>query len=206
MSYLAQYMGTVEKDPSADMSAVVTLLKPYGEEFTQRAIAYLKRPDPVPPDEVFTDGELEVVRALIRMSATFLLDPYGKRIDNVADVVAVMASIKYDSTESMYVVAVDPVRRLRKVVEVSKGSFRRTGTPVRVVWKALADVDAAAFFLVHNHPTAGSVPSDEDLATARFFASAGTQVGFRLVDSIIISQGDCSSIRSLHPELWTEAG
>ena len=152
MSYLAQYMGNLEEDNAADLSAVEVLCRPYGIAFYSRVVAYLRGSNPVPPDEVFSGSELEVVRALIRMSGTFLLDPVGLRLTGAREVASVMARLKYRNVESQYIIALDGARRILAIREVSLGNASGTGVPVHTVWSFLSSVDASSFYIVHRHP------------------------------------------------------
>ena len=56
----------------------------------------------------------------------------------------------------------------------------------REVLKPAIHVGAAAFFVVHNHPSADKTPSSEDMqVTSRLF-QAGELIGIRLLDHLIL--------------------
>lgn len=194
MSYLAQYMGNLEEDNAADLSAVEVLCRPYGIAFYSRVVGYLRGSNPVPPDEVFSGSELEVVRAFIRMSGTFLLDPVGLRLTGAREVAAVMARLKYRNIESQYIIALDGARRILAIREVSLGTASGTGVPVHTVWSFLSSVDASSFYIVHNHPQGIATPSDTDIQVAKYMDQAGRVVGFRLRDSVVVSRGEYASV------------
>ena len=203
MSYLAQYMGDIEANPAEDLSAVEILCRPYGTIFYHRVVAYLRSSSPVPPDEYFSSSELEVVRALLRMSGTFLLDPIGLRLNTPHDVVRVMAALKYRNVETQVVIALDCARRILGTKELSIGSSSNCSFLVHTLWNFLASVDASGFYIVHNHPDGQATPSQIDIDSAVYLHKAGPAIGFRFKDSIIVTRGEFSSVKELHPELFT---
>jgi hypothetical protein len=188
-----------------DLSAIETLCRPYGQDFTRRAIHYLRsKCDFHRPDELFSGNELEVIRALFRMSATFLLDPVGKRIMTAKEAAAVVASLKYRDLETQVVIALDCGRRVLAVKELSIGSPSQCSVPVHSIWHFLISVNASSFVIIHNHPTGELEASDMDLQVAKYLYKAGMAIGFRLRDSIIVSRGGILSTRETNPECFAE--
>ena len=208
MSYIAQYMGDISTAAGArlDLSAVEVLCRPYGKDFYNRAVNYLRsKCDYLPPDQVFSGAELEVVRALFRMSATFLLDPVGKRIMTATEAAAVVANLKYSALETQVIIALDSGRRVLAVKEISTGSASNCGAPVHSIWAFLSSVGASSFFIVHNHPMGEMEASPADINATRYLYRAGLQIGFRLRDSVIVTRGGIVSVRETRPQAFGES-
>ena len=65
--------------------------------------------------------------------------------------------------------------------------------PREVVRQALA-CDAAAVILAHNHPSGVAEPSDADCRITRRLADALSLVDIRVLDHLIVGDGDCVSL------------
>lgn len=65
--------------------------------------------------------------------------------------------------------------------------------PREVVRQALA-CDAAAVILAHNHPSGVAEPSDADCRITRRLADALALVDIRVLDHLIVGDGDCVSL------------
>lgn len=61
--------------------------------------------------------------------------------------------------------------------------------PREVFRPAIID-GAASVILVHNHPSGDPTPSAEDLRVTRQLIEAGTVIGIRVLDHIIIGRGE----------------
>jgi DNA repair protein RadC len=66
------------------------------------------------------------------------------------------------------------------------GTLNRAAVEPRPIMQAGLLLNAASFFLVHNHPSGDPSPSAEDIAFTRRLAEVGDLIGIRLVDHVIV--------------------
>jgi DNA repair protein RadC len=76
---------------------------------------------------------------------------------------------------------------------VSVGSLTTALVHPREVFKAAILANAAAVILVHNHPSGSAEPSAEDHALTARLEQAGELLGIRVVDHIVVGDGQYRS-------------
>ena len=111
------------------------------------------------------------------------------------------ARLRYARQESFFVLLLDSRNRLMREVEVSRGSLNQSLVHPREVFGPALREAAASILVLHNHPSGDPRPSRDDLEVTRRLAEAGTILGIRLLDHIVIgAQGFCSLSRENWPE------
>lgn len=96
--------------------------------------------------------------------------------------------------ESVLLVSLDNKRKLLNTTRIFQGSVNSAELNVRLaVQQALRD-NATQVVLAHNHPGGFAIPSRADLETTAHFAKVLSLVDVRLVDHIIVAEGDCVSM------------
>ena len=78
---------------------------------------------------------------------------------------------------------------------VSIGSIDQSMVPIQNVYKSSILSNAASIMLLHNHPSGDAAPSAEDTAVTEKIARAGSLIGIRLLDHIIIGDRRFVSLR-----------
>ena len=73
---------------------------------------------------------------------------------------------------------------------VSVGSLNQSIVHPREVFKTACISNAAAILCLHQHPTGDPTPSSEDIAITRRLKEAGEIMGIKLLDHIIIGDGE----------------
>ena len=73
---------------------------------------------------------------------------------------------------------------------VSIGSFNQSIVHPRDVFKTACLSNVAAIILIHQHPTGDPSPSSEDLAITRRHKEAGEIMGIKILDHIIVGDGE----------------
>jgi DNA repair protein RadC len=73
---------------------------------------------------------------------------------------------------------------------VSIGSLNQSIVHPREVFKTACISNAAAILCIHQHPTGDPTPSGEDIAITRRLKEAGEIMGIKLLDHIIIGDGE----------------
>ena len=84
----------------------------------------------------------------------------------------------------------DGKNRITRRVQISEGSLNQSLVHPREVFSPAVKESAAAVILVHNHPTGDPAPSSEDIAITRRLREAGELMGIRVLDHIIIGDGE----------------
>jgi DNA repair protein RadC len=75
------------------------------------------------------------------------------------------------------------------------GTINRAACEPRPIMQTGLLLNAAGFFLAHNHPSGDPSPSAEDLAFTRRLADAGNLLGIRLIDHIIVGDDRWMSLK-----------
>ncbi len=84
----------------------------------------------------------------------------------------------------------DGKNRIIRRVQISEGSLNQSIVHPREVFSPAVRESAAAMILVHNHPTGDPTPSGEDIAITRRLKEAGDIMGIKVLDHIIIGDGE----------------
>ncbi len=78
--------------------------------------------------------------------------------------------------------------------KISMGSLNSSIVHPREVFAWAVKKSAAAILLLHNHPSGHPEPSDEDILLTRRLISAGEILGIKVLDHIIIGDGNWYSM------------
>lgn len=96
-------------------------------------------------------------------------------------------TLRRSDRERMLSIALDAAHHVVAVEEVSVGTATNTPVHPREVMKALILANAAAFILVHNHPSGNAEPSNADWVVTRQMERVGELMDIKLLDHIIIA-------------------
>jgi len=144
-----------------------------------------------PPDDVpqLTDPGLPLLRQRI-MLVRDAGPAYGPTLRTSAEVFRAISSeaASWDR-EHFLVVGLDGKNRMLGVHTVSIGTLTASLVHPREVMKVLILANAAAFLLVHNHPSGDPTPSVEDLAITTRLKECAELFGMRLLDHVILGDG-----------------
>ena len=88
----------------------------------------------------------------------------------------------------------DSKNRLIREVQISEGSLNASIVHPREVFAPVLKESAAAILFVHNHPSGDPTPSREDLDITQRLKQVGDIMGVRILDHIIIGNGDYVSL------------
>jgi len=101
--------------------------------------------------------------------------------------------------EKVWTICVNGRSRVMACRIVSVGSLMSSVIHPREVFRPAIEVAAAAVILVHNHPSGDPTPSVEDHQVTARLAEAGTVIGIRLLDHVVVAAG---GFRSFKDEGW----
>lgn len=90
--------------------------------------------------------------------------------------------------EMFYSLLLDNKLRLMKEVTISRGGLSSSAVQPRDVFRPAIREGAAAVIFVHNHPSGDPQPSHDDIAVTRRLKEIGAEIGFRVLDHIIIGE------------------
>lgn len=117
--------------------------------------------------------------------------PIASTNDACRIVPEICRSVLENSTvEKVVVVCVDTKNQPIGVAVVSEGMLNASMIHPRDVFQRVFGMNAAGFFLVHNHPSGQLEPSREDIEVTKRFQEAARLMGVDLLDHIIC--GSCT--------------
>lgn len=108
-----------------------------------------------------------------------------------------MEELRYLRKEHFKTVLVNSKGEIISTDEVSVGELSSTVVHPREVFSQAIRKSAAAVIFVHNHPSGDPKPSDEDIKTTKRLMKGGDLLGIRVLDHIIIGDGDYTSLRGM---------
>ena len=99
--------------------------------------------------------------------------------------------------EHFYGVYLTTKNTLLAIELVSLGSLSASLIHPREVFKPAILYSAGALAVAHNHPSGNAEPSQEDRDFTRRLGEAGTLLGIKVLDHVVIGDGDYMSLKSL---------
>ena len=101
-----------------------------------------------------------------------------------------------EGREQLLVAHVDHAARCLQL-EAYEGEPESVGMPIRKIVADAARLGSLAVVLAHNHPAGDSRPSKADCRITRKLVAAGEAFNLKILDHLIFSGDDCSSMRRL---------
>ena len=96
-----------------------------------------------------------------------------------------------EKNESVVMVSLDNKRKVLNTTRIFRGSVNSAQFNIRIaVQQALRD-NATQVILAHNHPNGFCFPSNADVSTTERVVQVLKPLDVRVVDHLIISEGDC---------------
>lgn len=97
--------------------------------------------------------------------------------------------------EVLCVICVDIKNRVIGIHEVSRGTIDASLVNQRELFKRVLLNNAAKIFVVHNHPSGVTTPSNADCIITNKIQKAGELLDIKLLDHIIIGDGEYYSFK-----------
>jgi len=144
-------------------------------------------------------SRLAIIRALPELARRYYETslPTGTAIRSPADTEAYLrARIRHLGHEMFCCLYLDNRHRVLRFDEMFRGTIDGTSVYPREVVKEALTINAAAVILAHNHPSGVAEPSQADERITRRLKSALELVDIRLLDHLIIGDGDTTSMAS----------
>ena len=102
--------------------------------------------------------------------------------------------LAHQRQETLYQACLDAKGKLLSCKQLSQGSADCTALSVRQVVENALLSDASAVVLAHNHPSGVALPSENDRAVTLWVRDALNTMDIRLLDHIIVADGDFVSM------------
>ena len=96
--------------------------------------------------------------------------------------------------EVFHCALLDVKNRLIRESRISEGTLTSSVIHPRESFREAIKESAVSVIFVHNHPSGDPQPSREDILITEKLASAGETVGIRVLDHIIIGDGEYTSM------------
>jgi DNA repair protein RadC len=111
------------------------------------------------------------------------------RIGASADVVSWAAPrIAHAEVEHFLALALDARQRVIAALPIGKGTLAACPVSPADAFRAVLREAAAAVVFVHTHPSGDPHPSPEDLVLTERLVAAGTLLGVRVLDHVIVAR------------------
>lgn len=91
--------------------------------------------------------------------------------------------------ETFFCLLLDNKLRFMRAAEISVGGLSSSIVQPREVFRPAIREGAAAVIFVHNHPSGDPAPSPEDVEVTGRLKRVGDEIGFRVLDHVIIGEG-----------------
>ena len=100
-----------------------------------------------------------------------------------------------ETDEVVYLVSLNNRNEVLNCTLITRGSINATEVNMRLVLQQALIDNATKIIIAHNHPSGIAVPSKEDVLTTTRLATMVEGAGIRIVDHVIIADGDFVSMR-----------
>lgn len=144
-------------------------------------------------------ARLAVLRAIRELAKRYFEAtlPSGQAIRSPADTEAFLTARLRDLPHELFCcLYLDNRHRIICFEELFRGTIDGTSVYPREVVKQSLSVNAAAIILAHNHPSGVAEPSQADERITRRIKAALDLVDIRLLDHLIIGDGNATSLAS----------
>ncbi len=97
--------------------------------------------------------------------------------------------------EELWVIDLDTRNRVMCLVKLYQGSVNASQVRVCEVFRQAILDNAPGIIVAHNHPSGDTSPSPEDATVTRAIFQAGKMLDIDLLDHVIVSQGQHTSLK-----------
>ena len=120
----------------------------------------------------------------------------GMSINTAEDAYRIFSGQTKDAKkECFYAISMDQKHQVIDLHKISEGSLSMTLVHPREVFNPMIRDSAAAVIFLHNHPSGNPEPSVDDYNLTVRLAEAGKILGIRVMDHVVIGDGDFVSLR-----------
>ncbi len=154
-------------------------------------------------------NELKTNRAIGNVKATMIaaIKEINKRIANKSicyenqiithpnDIYQLVKYIANETQEHLIVISIDARGQMISIDEVFIGTINEISIHPREIFNKAISHMAYGIFLVHNHPSGNSQPSENDIISTKKIKDIGDFLKIKLLDHIIVSASGYFSLK-----------
>lgn len=173
------------------------LAKTLLDEFQGIKGALDARPEEILRIKGFGPSLLSLWRLIREVMARYAAAPVRERqVLSSPEVVAEIGRQRLGNLahEESWLALVDAQNRLIGWERLQRGTISSVSVQPREVLEIALLHKASGFILVHNHPGGNPLPSRADLDLTKELQNLAPHLGLRLLDHVIVTNGDCYSI------------
>lgn len=113
----------------------------------------------------------------------------------VANILNEMFDLENRCEEHFVMLALDTKLKVVGAFDIHAGTSKASPVSTKSVFTRAMLCNATSIIVAHNHPSGSIDPSKDDVDVTRTLQKAGKILDIRLLDHIIIGDGDCYSFR-----------
>ncbi|PIS06562.1 MAG: hypothetical protein COT80_00005 [Candidatus Buchananbacteria bacterium CG10_big_fil_rev_8_21_14_0_10_33_19] len=132
--------------------------------------------------------------AVIELGKRFFDNKKSKLILSPEEVWSRCEDIRSSKKEHFVVFFLDTQNNEIKREIISIGTLNTSLVHPREVFEPAIKANAASIILAHNHPSGSTEPSEEDLEVTKRLKEAGTLLGVKILDHVIVAKSEYRSI------------
>lgn len=117
------------------------------------------------------------------------------RPEEVCDLVNRIFDLENRCEEHFVMLALDTKLKVVGAFDIHAGTSKASPVSTKSVFTRAMLCNATSIIVAHNHPSGSIDPSKDDVDVTRTLQKAGKILDIRLLDHIIIGDGDCYSFR-----------
>jgi len=141
------------------------------------------------------DAKICEFLASIELAKRYLIKPDQPIIDSPEKAAEQLASISDKKQEHFVVMTLDGANRMIAKRTITVGTLTASLVHPREVFADAITDRAASIIVAHNHPSGSLKPSESDKEVTKQLSETGKLLGVDLIDHIIITKSDYSSIK-----------
>ncbi|MCO6472177.1 MAG: DNA repair protein RadC [Melioribacteraceae bacterium] len=112
-----------------------------------------------------------------------------QKITSPGDVAKIFGPLLRDEMqEKFFVICLNSANKIIKYKDIFTGTLNSSIIHPREIFKFALDNNSANIILLHNHPSGNLEPSGEDVQITKRLVDAGTILGIKVFDHIIIAE------------------
>ena len=141
---------------------------------------------------------MSLIRLTTEIGRRYQLDKAnkGQMLTKTEEIGAFIVPLFHGLTnEVVYLACLDAKRKLTHYTKLSEGSVTSTNFNIRRTVEIALRRKAVSVILAHNHPNGLAIPNATDIATTEQLIEALATVRIRLLDHIIVADGEFVSMR-----------
>ena len=137
----------------------------------------------------------QIIACLELARRTYQTNGRKPKIATPADILPLVSFLSGKKQEHFICITLNGAHEVLQVRTITMGLLNHSLVHPREVFADAITDRAAAIICVHNHPSGTLEPSREDLAITRQLADAGTILGIRLLDHLIVTDSGHLSLK-----------